>query len=484
MTEYALGPWLPDVTDFRNPGLEEAKNVIPGPDGYIPAREFLAGPATVSGTIIGAKSVYLEDGSVLVACATLTDLFVVRNGTVTASGLSLTLSELDVVVFEQFNRGLYASTKNGAMWALTDVETYNTFAAITAPSANALGRVADFLVAGDLVDIDATDDAYRIRWSKFNNPSGTWETSISEQSGAISLDAKYGPVTAITGGTRGLVFQRQGVSRLTYTGGSNVFRLDTFEQNRGCVAPSSAVRVGEQTYYLAHDGFFVTDGATPRPISTGKVWTWFLANCTQSFFEFVTGAVDYERRAIVWLFPGDATQSFTGQLWFHWETGKWSYVEQALQWAIEGVQPGISIEGLAADYPDLDAMPLSLDSPEFLPSRRNLQAFSGGALGSLTGNTLQAEFVTGDLHPISGQRSFIEEIWPLVEADQVNVALGQKDRMTATYMESAEVAMGSVGFAAFNADARYFRVIMRIPASQEWGNAYGFKVNAQPSGAT
>lgn len=484
--EYAFGPWLPDARDYKNPGLEVVENAIPGVNGYNPARAFVGSGATISGTIIGGGSSYLKDGSILVFCATTTDLHVIRSGTATASGLSLSLAVTDTVVFEQFNTRVYASVKSGDTWVLDDIETNTTFAAASGspPSANALGRVADFLVMGDLTDIDASDAPYRLRWSQFNNPEGTWGTDIGTQSGAIDLDAEFGPITAISGGAQGLVFQRQAVTRITFTGGASVFRLDTFEKNRGCVSPASAVQVGEMAYYMAHDGFFRTDGTTPTPISTAKVWTWFLGQVNEVYLNKIAGGVDYQRRCIVWLFPQGSDSTFTGQLWYNWETDSWGYVDQALQWAVEGAQSGVSLEQVAALYPDLDAMPISLDSPEFQPSGRNLQVLSSGELGNVTGQTLKATFTTGDAQPFTGQRAFVSEVTPLIEAVNMNVRLGCKDRMTQTFVESETVAVGPIGFAPFNHDARYFRATIEVPAGEEWDNAHGYQINAVPSGNT
>ena len=486
INEYKFGAWLPDQTDFRNPGLEDAENVIPSPNGYIPAREFVAGSTSISGTIIGASSVFLKDGSVLVLVATTTDLHVIRGSSVTASSLSLSLATTETVVFTQFNTEVYATTKSGTTWVLTDIESDNTFSGASGspPSANAMGRVADFLVMGDLTDIDASDSPYRIRWSRFNNPQGAWDTDLGAQSGAQELDAKYGPVTAITGGSFGLIFQTSGVTRISFTGSASVFDLDTFEENRGCVAPSSAVQVGERTFYLAHDGFFRTDGTTPEPISTARIWDWFIKECNQTFLPFVAGAVDYQRRCVVWAFPGGNTRALTRQIWFNWETEQWGSVSQPLDWLVEGAKSGLSLEDVAAIYPNLDTMPLTLDSPEFQPSGRNLLVLQGGDLGNVLGSTLKATFRGGDIHPRPGERSFVSEVTPLIEAENINVRLLCRDKMTGPAMESPTSAVGPIGFAPFNHDARYYGVIIEVPAGEEWSNPYGYQVNAGRSGST
>lgn len=480
--ELQFGTWLPDGQDYKNPGLEECKNVVPGVNGYRPARAPISTGVSVSGTIIGATSVFLKDGSTIVCVATTSDIHVIRSGAITASSLSLGLSALDIVDFEQYGTAVYASTKSGGAWYLSDIEVVDTFATWpgSPPSANAIGRVGDFLLMGDLNDIDASDSPYRIRWSRFNDPQGNWGTDIAAQSGAVDLDAAYGPVTAIKGRTVGLILQRQGVSRLTYTGGASVFRLDTFEKNRGCVAPASAVQVGEQTYFLSYDGFYVTSGTTPVAISTGRIWQWFVQNCNQTFLKYVVGAVDHERRCVVWLFPAGRNQTLTAQIWFHWDTQQWSYVDQALEWAVDSAKDGRTLEQVATDNPDLDVMSLSLDSPEFLAVGRTLQVFSGGALSGLTGTPLTATLTGGDVQPFTGRRMFVRGVTPLVEGGDISIRLGARGKMSDAITVTDLTPVGPIGFAPFNTDARYFRVTHEI--SGDWDNAYGYQIDGARGG--
>lgn len=486
MIEYQFSQWLPDVQDYKNPGLEECVNALPGANGYQPARAPSGNGVTISGTIIGASSAFLADASSIVVVATTADLYVIRAGSATASSLSLSLGPTARVAFEQFGPAIYATTKSGDTWVLDNVETDNTFAAASGspPNANAIGRVADFLLMGDLTDIDASDAPYRVRWSRFNDPSGAWGTDIAAQSGALDLDPQLGPITAITGGTFGLVFQRQGISRFTYTGGASVFRRDTFEKNRGCVAPFSAVRIGETTYYVAHDGFFATDGTTPQPISTSRVWQWFTDRVNQDFLRSVVGAVDFQGRRIVWLWPAAGSDTFSDQLWYNYETNQWGYVNQALEWAVGAAKDALTLEQVSAIYPNIDAMPLSLDSPVFQANGRAMKVFSGGELSDLTGPTLGSVFQTGDLQPFVGQRSFVSEVHPIIKTDRATVKMGVKDRMTQAFTETTEEDMGAIGYAPVSADGRYFRTIIGIPAGEEWRDAYGFQLKAARAGAT
>lgn len=486
ISEVRFGPWLPDGVDMKNPGLEVCKNVIPGPNGYSPIPAPVLSGITIPGSIMGTGSAERVDGTPITLCATASDIYVIVNGVSTSSGLSLTLDAEDYVSFEQFNSIILASAKSGATWVLADVEIDTTFAVSTPPPAAAMGRIGDFLVLGDLIDIDLTDAPYRLRWSPYNNPAGTWGTDIATQSGAIDMDAAHGPITAISGGTFGMVFQRSGISRMTYTGGATVFRLELYEKNLGCIAPRSVVRVGDTAFYLSHDSFSQTDGSSSTKISTGKVWEWFSERVTATYLRNVQGAADYKNRCIIWAFPSTESSSLTDQLWYNWETGNWSYVEMQTDGFVEGVKPGLSLEQVALEYPNIDAMPLSLDSPEFRASGRTLSLFQGNNLARLTGKPLEATFGTGDMQPEVGNRVFIRSVTPMIDVSDkaMTVCIGQRESTFRPLFEGGDVTVGSVGFAPFNVDTRYARTSIKIAGGFDWKNAYGYQMDFDVSGRT
>lgn len=484
ISEFRFGPWLPDAADFKNPGLEICTNAVPSPSGYQPAFGAVDTASQVTGTVIGGRVFERKGGTAVVCIATTGDLFTIVGGTVQASSLSLSLATSDQVVFEQFGVGVYASTKNGDTWYLANVESDTSFVAVpnSPPNANAMGRVADFLVLGDVND--GTDNPYRVRWSQFNNPTGAWTTDIATQSDFQDLDQQNGPVTAISGGSFGMVFQKNGISRMTYIGGAAVFSFDLYEKNRGCAAPLSVLRVGDVAYFLTYDGFFRTDGASTQPISRGRIWDWFLANSNNDQLPSVTGAIDWERRCCVWNFAGVSSATPTGQLWFNWETESWSYVEQPLDLVLSSVKSGLTLEQVASTYGNIDTMPISLDSATFRGSGRTLQAINNGYLANFTGPALSATLATGDFQPQAGKRVYVRAVTPLILNNDENttVSIGYRDRQTGAILQSPATQIGSLGFAPVAVDGRYVSVSHTLPSGAEWSDAYGFQLDFDPSG--
>lgn len=483
--EYRFGQWLPDGRDFKNPGLEQARNVIPGPNGYGPARGPVGIGASISGTVIGGTATYLDDTLTVYLIATTQDLYVVRNSIVTASGLSLSLNSTDTVAFARFGVSIYATVRGGGTWVLGDISSSTAFVSApgSPPTGNNINRVADFLVIGDLTDIDASAAPYRVRWSAFNNPGADWITDIGRQSGAFDFDPQYGPITGISGGRFGLVFQQRAVSSFTPNGGPQVFSRDTFERERGCIARASLIQVGDRVFYLSYDGFYVTDGTTPQPISQGKVWQWFKSQIDDNYLEYVQGDLDFRNRCVVWAFPKGSSRTLNCLLYYYWESGEWSYVEQALDWLLQGGNSGKTLSQLDAEFGDLDSIPGSLDDLRYSSEIRALQGVVDGEISDFSGNTLAARFESGDAQPFVGRRSFVSEVTPLIEASQMSVRLGVRDKINDPVVQTEAVNVGPVGFAPLNGDARYFRVIIDIPAGVEWSEGYGYQLNAVDSGA-
>lgn len=487
--EFQFGEWLPDAPDYKSPGLEVCRNAIPSPNGFVPALAPEGRGISVSGVIIGSESFERSDGSQVIAVATTTDLHIVAGGIVTASTLSLSLSSLvDRVKFVRFGPSLYATTKNGGTWTLADIETDTAFVAASGspPSANAMARVDEFLFMGDMVDIDASDAPYRLRWSQFNNPDGAWTTDKATQSGAWDMNPSQGKVMALSGGSFGLAFQKNGISRIDYTNGASPFFVDAFETNRGCAAGESVIRVGDKAYFLSYDGFFETDGSSVSPISRARIWEWFANEANQAFLHTVQGAVDWPNRCAVWTFSSNDAGTFDRQIYYNWETGGWGQAEVAVDRLVAAGRDGLSLEQVSVLYPDLDAMGISLDSPIFRARGRSLLSIVSGELCDMSGTFLAAEFGSGDAQPAIGKRTYLTSVTPLISCndDNIKVSIGYKDKMSQSYFVTADVDTGSVGFAPFNHDSRYFRVHCKTVEGSGWSDAVGFQIEYSPSGGT
>lgn len=488
MFNVEFGPLQPDTPDFTNPGLVEADNVYPIPGGYGPFESPAPTDLTVTGTVIGAKRFDKSDGSRLICVATTSDLYVLDDTSSTASALSLSLASTDRFSFEQFGPAVFATTKSGDTYYLTDIDSDTTFSASPGapPNANAMARVSDFLMMGDVEDIDSTDQPYRVRWSQFNNPQGDWTSDIATQADYVDMPTRLGPVTGIAGGEFGLIFQTYGVSRIQYTGTKTVFSKEVIDEKRGCASPHSIVQIGPLAYYLAFDGFCRTDGSSVEVISTGEIWDWFQATSDNNSLGKVVGVTHWQKKCIVWAFQTSENSVYSRQVIYNWEQDRWSTASQEVDYLVEGTSDGLTLEQLAAEYPNLDTVPFSLDSNQFKAIGRVFSGIVSGTLNDFLGTNLEATFITGDRQLVPGKRTFVDQITPHVENSSSNtqVSIGTRETLGGTITYSATETEGPLGFVPVAADGRYVRIKMTIPAGALWDKATGFQVSGWESGQT
>lgn len=485
--EIPFGAWFPDAADYRNPGLVEARNVYPSSAGYSPFPGLIGAGDTVSGTVLGARRFDRTDTTSVIVVGTTIDLYVIAGGTVTASGLSLSLAVGDMWAFEQFGKYVFATSKATGTYYLSDLDTDTSFSSApgSPPKADTITRIGDFLVMGNMTDIDASDQVYRVRWSRFNSPIGTWGTDIAYQSGYVDMPSRYGEITGMSGGTVGMVFQKYAVSRFQYVGGVSAFRKEIIDEERGCASPRSVVQVGPFTYWVGFEGFCRSDGSSVENISSPRVWQWFRDAANMGYISRVQGGVDWPRRCVIWAFYGVDGSSYSQVIIYNWEQDRWSNAVIDIDCLVETTLEGLTLEEVAVIYPDIDAMSPSLDSPEFTAKGRTLSALVGGELSNFTGPALEATMETGDFQVETSRRSFVSEVWPIVENQDANarISIGTRAKPGASVMFSDDVSEGALGFAPVTADGRFFRVRMKIPAAANWGKASGLQVEAIGSGA-
>jgi hypothetical protein len=286
-----------------------------------------------------------------------------------------------------------------------------------------------------------------------------------------------------------MVFQKYGVSRISYRGGNTVFGKELIEEKRGCIATASLVSIGNMVYGLAHDGFFQADGAQVSLLSADRVYKWFIANADPSYLSYVQGSVDWIRKVIVWNFYPIGQTSFTRQIMYAWEQDRWSTNSLTADWLFGSAQTGLDLDTTdSGDANDatMDAGSPSLDSLQYQASGLQLGGFVGTTLYKYSGSNVAAEFETGEFQPKPGSRAFVSSVTPLIETADMNTTVAIGKRTVAkggAVMYSADQAQGAAGFCPARVDGRYLRARIRRPVATTWDKASGFQVDFVPSGA-
>jgi len=504
-----LGQWLPDQTDYKNPGTVVAKNVYPSSGGFTPFESPAGTGDAVSEAVVGSALFIKADNTPLIVGGTSTRLFSRVSGTVTETAGYTALGSDHVWRFERYNDMIIAVTPNNTPQYLTDLDADTSWSDLggSPPKAAIIGRVSDFIVMGDLTDIDASTQPYRVRWSALNNPNGDWVTDRGELSDYRDLDPKYGRITGITGGRFGIVFQERAIWRMTFIGSPKVFDFEEISVDRGCAAPDSVVTIGFDTYFLSQDGFYATNGSAIDTIGSQRVTEWFIGEVKQAEYDRVQGALNWPKQAIIWSFIPTDSSTFVRQIIYSFAEDSWSYASEAVHFLVKVKTDATTIGDLATLFPgglgDIGA----IGSSDFESKNYTLAAFtadttgpysvsdyvtdgyiegmpSGSELAVLSGPAREATLETGDFQIHLGSNSHVNGILPVVENVSGNTRTQVLSRSRQGFGQSASISTteGVDGFCPHKTDARFIAARMTLPAGASWNNASAVHVRARKSG--
>lgn len=479
IVEIPLGEWLPANPSFKNPGCEVADNCIPISGGYNSLLSATGQSETVTETVMGAEQFFDTSGNSVIVGGSDTYLFIRRASITETSGLT-SLGAGEAWDFAQFNDYVIATASNNSPQYLTDIDSDNTWSALTGspPSAKRCARVGDFVVMGNISGAPS-----RIQWSSFNDPTASWAASRLTQAGSADLDPALGEVQRIIGGRYATVFQKRGIQRLSYVGPPTVFRADEITRDRGALAPFSVVNVGYLTFFLSHDGFYVTNGSTVEGIGARRINRWFFDNVNQAKIGEVHGAIDWQNECVFWAFMDTGSETYNRALIYSWSQNRWSTGTFNVDWLVGSTLDGIDLDSLDAIYGDLDSIPISLDSSEFAPGERTLAAFVSMEYSTFTGAPLVATWETGEFQPSPQRRVFVSGATPIIDAVEWDCTVqlkfrdNQHDQST-----SSAVATGWGGFAPVRGEGQKMAAVLTKPSNNAWFAAQAVQIEFEPAG--
>lgn len=483
IAEIPIQDWLPDRPSYKNPGCEVADNVLPTPAGFGPFSGLSAQDGEFSGAVKGAAQFFTDDGQNLIVGGTDGALFTRRGGTVTDTTGTTSIGTNEKWDFCRFNSFVIATAQNNAPQHLANVSSDNVWTELTGspPLASRCARVLDFVMMGDIAEAPN-----RLQWSAFNNPAGDWAADRLTQAGFADLDPAGGKIQRIVGGRYATVFQRRAVSRLSYIGPPVVWQADVISEDRGAIAPFSVVNIGYYTYFLAQDGFYVTNGSAMEPIGTQRVNKWFFDTADSARLDRVEGAIDLKNRCVCWAFHSLSEDEYDRLIIYSWEENRWSTATVSTQSLVSSPLDGTTLEQLDDIYPSLDAMPLSLDDSTFVSRGSTLAAFysSGGSTvyGTFTGAPLAATWTTGRFQPSPGKRVFVNEATPMIDADawDCTVTLNMRDNRNGAAQSSTRTT-GWGGFAAVRGEGKTASLTVMKPAGT-WADMSAVQVKFTGAG--
>lgn len=490
MNLIPFAPFEPDKALLgvlsENGHAPEARGIIPCASGYkpLPSPQLEPGLAALPGDFMGGVALYDTERNSLVVAGTKTNLYLLKSGAWTSlrSGRTMTSGQWD---FARYGNTLIAV--NGAdvpQYATIGIGSVSTFKDVPgAPVASSVEVVGEFVMLGGV-------DVTKIRWSAIGNPL-SWPAPGSNAAQYTQADEQDFPDTgstvAVSGaltGTDVIVFTERAVHRGQYVGSPYVFQFDILDKRRGALAPASVVTADNGVFYLAEDGFYVTDGASVRNISAERVTEWFRSVSDDTLRYQTRGGRDPVSGFICWTFAGKtaATGVHDMMLLYHPLLDRWSYATVTTNGIFEGLSQSTTLEALDAIGP-LDKLPFSLDSRVWMGGVPGLCVFSGRNLAWLAGSPMEAALETAEQ---GGERFMIHGVRPLIDGEAgelATVSVLCRDFQHRAPVETVCAPVSTFdGLAHTHVSTRYARARIVLPEGADWSFAMGCEVLSEPEG--
>jgi hypothetical protein len=491
-----FGPWLPDLPATDNPGVTQAKNVLPVDKFY---RAYM--PMNGSGDVLAARprgglSALDTAGNAFLYVGT-TDKLWVRDGDGwdDRSGAVYTTATNDYWRFAQFEDYVIATNYADVPQALEAGDAGN-FAGLalvgTAPSARQIGIVGQHVVLGDTNDGVHGVVPYKIQWNRIGDPT-EWPVpgsadALSKQAGEQFMPSARGAVRGIFGNDQfGIILQKTGITRMTYVGGDLVYQFDEYESTRGAEYPNACVQVGDSVYFIAADGFYATNGVSVVPIGAGKFDRFFLDSVNTGYKDRVYGGLDRSRNLIYWIYPAEASVGGRPNrvIAYNYREDRPAWAEDEIECLIAGLTSGTTLDALDDLFPSIDDVTPSLDDPIWQGGNQLLLGFNSTyQLASFTGTPGVATLETPEVELNPGLYTDITGFRPVVQGNSsITVALGTRNTEADSVSYTSEVSPTSrTGVADFRACARLNRA--RVMITGDFPAAQGGFFQSQAGGAT
>lgn len=468
MTRVLFDKLRSDLPDLLNGGLEDATNCIPYGNSYGPFPEAVPYSASATGRVYGAFSTRDTAGNAYTFVATQGQLYkesatVLNNVSRTASYTTPTDKVFEFVTFGNTTLAVNGTDALQVYTLGTSTQFLDASASASAPVAAHIATVRDFVFMGNL----ATGNN-RVQWSRINNPL-RYTPSQQFQSDFQDLPGDNAAIMRITGGDFATILTKSSVWRGSYVGAPLIFRFDELAPGVGCLAGGSCARFQGATYYLSSAGFFVFDGNQSTPIGNEEIDTYFLADVNKSFLHRITSVIDPDNKLYIVSYPSvSSSDGLCDKIAiFGWAVGRWTFVNQSLEWLFINLSGGVTLEGLDA-YGNMETLMYSLDADVW----QGGQAFLGGIDSShritrFTGDDKEARFITGESQIIPDGRAFIRAIRPLVQgtsSTNVTVQIGYRDRLIDPVQWTVASMMNATGLCPVRNNARFQRLRVDIAA--------------------
>jgi hypothetical protein len=470
-SKIMFGEWLPDQPGVSG-AVTDAVNCYPVTNGYAPFQ----GEANYSNTA-GADlltSFAGRFGSVItVFAASASNLYKFDAGDTSLDPLTTTgYSNIEYWDVTQYGNKMIASNGADKLQAYElGVSTYFGNLAAAAPQAKYVTVVKDFVVAANV----AGGNESTVYWSDINDETD-WTPGAASQSD-FQVIPDGGDITGLAGGEFGLIFLERAIYRMTYAGSPFFFQFDAISRTLGCVAPGSVAQFGGLTYFLADDGFYMTNGESMTNIGEEKVNRWFFDRVQRSNMRYaISSAVEPIKKLVIWCYP---LQSGGFELLvYSIPLQKWSYVQTTAAAINTLMTATVTLENLDNYSASLDALVVSLDDPQWAGGILIFAGVSGQRIITFGNSKKTASVVSGD---IDVGRSTVLLAKPIVDGGSASVAVASRDLLSEQVLFGDAVAADAENRCSLRSNGEYHRIKVTATGTN-WKTLVGTEVEVVQQG--
>ena len=491
--------WSPDRVDNFSGGSTEALNVIPTVDGFRPLKSFTRFSATALGArcrgFVAAKD---NNNDAHFYAGDKTKLYKLINVSFTDASSSVSgtydLGTAGVWEFAQFGTRIIATGAPGFVpqQATLGSLTFSTTLITSTDKPSSVKHIAalrDFLVLGNMSSAAGGLTPSRVWWSGIRDPQ---DFSPNQATQCDYQDFQFGgQVQKIYGSVEyALVFQEEVVRRMNYVGAPAVFDIQVVDRRRGTLIPNSVIGWGRFVFWIAPEGFMMTDGTESVPIGENLVDDAFYAAFDAQYAHLVHSAVDPVLKNVFWSFPGAGNTGENNELFvYHWPDKRWSHSNVGLL-CIGGVaRGGYTLEALDNVSTDMDNDTLlgpSLDSDKWKGKIGGFGGFdSSNYLGEFNGPPMSAILETGEMELVGGKRSQVSAVRPHIQSGSksaVDISIGHRKTPIDTITYAPSTQMNVDGICQQRVEDRYHRVRVSLSSSVTWSLVTGVTIEFEQSG--
>jgi hypothetical protein len=466
-----FGEWLPDQPALNNPGVTEAKNVIPALGGYRNLKGLSAVSGAATADILGMfagrddqgnHAVYAADSGKIYkfnkADSALTDKSK-AGGYSTADG--------DRWNFVQFGEILLATNLADPIQA-QQIGSASVFADLAGspPKAKFMAVVRDQLITGFTNDSDGIKP-YRLRWSAINDHTAwTAGTNLSDFQDMLDI----GDCTGLVGGEYVTAFYEKAIVRGTFVGAPLIYRFEQLTNALGCPYPGSVCAAGSaQMFFLSQDGFYMIQGNQLNPVGAEKIDEYFFGRLASAYSDNIISAVDPTNQLVVWAYPSvDSADGSNDELViYNYRLNRWSRAVVDCDDLAPLNSAGYTLEELDGINSSIDAHTTSFDDAIYKGGTFFFAGAKDKKIQSFTGAVLDATIETNEFATSAGQRSVINAVLPYIthpasESPTISVSVGSRLRQIDAPVFSTATTQTTDGYCPQRSHGQFHRVRMSV----------------------